>query len=151
MGNPVGAQALADFSRLLAHGTSITIATRDQQLAPDVVRCCAAAVRTDGTVVVAVPLPEGEQALANIDANRAVALTSCRPTTYEALQLKGIDARRAPWPDAAMAADANRAGFVREVTEVGMSPAVGASLWSSSWVTIVFTPIELRVQTPGAT
>lgn len=143
------APTLADVSRLLAHGNSITIATRDADLAPEITRCAAAAVRADGTVVVAIAMPEGERCMANIDANRMVALTACRPTTYEALQLKGVDARRAPWPDAAVAADANRAGFVREVIEVGMSPAIGASMWSPAWATIAFTPIEIRDQTPG--
>ncbi len=150
MPDPVRSQTLADVSALLEHGTSITIATRDGDFLPDVTRCCAAAVRPDGTVLVAIAMPEGERALSNIDANAVVAVTACRPTTYEALQLKGTDARRQAWPDAAVAADANRAGFVREVTEVGMSPAVGSSLWAPTWVTIAFTPTELRVQTPGA-
>lgn len=150
MGNPVGLQQLADFTRLLAYGTSITIATRDGDLTPDCVRCCAAMVQPDGTVLVAIAMPEGERALANIEANRVVALTACRPTSYEALQLKGIDAKRCAWPEAARAADANRDGFVREIVEVGMPAPLGAALWSQAWSSIVFTPTEMRTQTPGA-
>lgn len=144
-------RTLAEVAQLLAHSPSITIATRDEAFAPEIVRGCAAAVRADGTIVVAVAMPEGERALANLDANGAIALTMSRPTTYETLQVKGRDAHREAWPDAALAVDQQRVGFMREVGEVGMPPALGGVMWSRAWIAIAFTPTEIREQTPGAT
>lgn len=137
------------LSRLLTLGPSLLLVTSDASRCPNVARCGAAQVRADGTILVAVALPEGERALANVTANGRVALTAALPTTYETLQAKGSDARRVPWAEIDVCAEAHRALFEREVIAVGLPPGSADRMWSNRFDAIVFTPSALFEQTPG--
>src|SRR5262249_1442498 len=74
---------------LRASGPSLIIATRDADSVPEVCRCAAARVGTDGLIRLAVPLPEGERSIANATSTRVIALAATLPSTYHGIQIKG--------------------------------------------------------------
>lgn len=149
MRSPPPVPTLEELRGFLCLGVSLLVATRDPKMAPTITRCGAARLDDDGLVRVAVPLPEGTRALADLDGTSVIALTAARPTTYRTLQVKGRDARRLEWPGHERIAAAHRSAFVAEVTALGLPRPVAAGMWSRRFATIAFTPHEIFDQTPG--
>lgn len=151
MGAPLPTSALDEIRRILELGVSIVAVTRDGNMAPAITRCGAARLGDDGMLRVLVSVPEGTRALENIDATGAIALSVVRPTTYRTLQIKATDARRIEWPGHQAIALAHRPAFQREVEFLGLPPSITGFLWSSDFVPVGFTPLEVFDQTPGPT
>jgi hypothetical protein len=142
---PVAREDLADF---LSQGVSLVAVTRDDRMMVEISRCAGARMDARGRVWVAVPLPEGKRTLVNIDTTGVIALSAALPSNYRTVQLKGIDAERAEWPELAQVALQHRARFAEVLAELGTEWIVPA-LWSYEFAAVVFTPREMFDQTPG--
>lgn len=145
-----GAPSLDDLRRHFEEGPSLLISTCDADLRPDLARCSAARVLPDGTVLVAVNMPEGRRSIENVRTNGRVALTAARPTTYGCLQVKGGGARVETWPEQARAIALHRSIFVSEIVKAGLPAGHAEVVFSAECIAIAFTPEVILDQTPGA-
>jgi hypothetical protein len=150
MSEPHEMPSLDQLRRHLEDGPSLLIATRDGELRSDVTRCSAARVLASGTVVVAVNMPDGRQAIENVHANGQIALTAARPTTYACLQVKGSGARVEAWPEQARALAFHRSIFVGEIVKAGLPARQADAVLTTECITVAFTPDVILDQTPGA-
>lgn len=149
MASNVPAEALADLAQLLAHGPSLLLVTRDASLRPEIVRAGFGTVTDDGSILIAVPLPEGRRTVANLEDNGVVALSAARPTTYRTLQVKGRGARRCTRPDVEAQAERHRERMGDEIAAVGLDGGITRVFWSHRFAVFAFTPDEIYEQTPG--
>ena len=149
LGSPVPRQDLQAF---LSLGVSLALATRDDRMAVELVRCAACALDADGRVFFAVPLPEGRRTVLNLEGTGVVALTAALPTDYRTVQLKGTDARRVEWPEQTQRVQQHRARFHSSLMSVGLPDAYSLAILSneaSGCVSFAFTLSEVFDQTPG--
>ena len=146
-----GRTSLDELRSFLVLGVSLLVGTRDALMRPALVRCGGARLGADGLLRIAIPIPEGESTLANIDATGVIALTAARPTSYRTLQVKGRDAARAEWKELGAVTRAHRSALVAEVVEVGLDGDQSGRSWSNRFVALSFTPQEIFDQTPGPT
>lgn len=144
-----------DHAALLGRRVSIIAGTRDAALVPHLMR--ATGFRIDaaaGTVTVLLCAVQAAELLADIAANRAIAVVFSEPTTHRTLQLKGFDARETPpLPGDAARAAAYRESLADELGEIGIprEPVVGGLLQcAGGLVAVTFTPTLAFRQTPGA-
>lgn len=147
---PLPKAALDNLAGFLSIGPSLLIVTVDAGAVPEVCRCAAARLGEDGLIRLAVPLPEGERAIANVAATGAIALTATRPSTYHGIQVKGRDAQAADWPELAEVVEAHARAFTLEAERMGVRGLIDR-LWSKRFRCVVFTPDAIFDQTPGAT
>jgi hypothetical protein len=146
LGSPVLRQDLQAF---LSLGVSLALATRDDRMAVELVRCAACTLSADGRVFFAVPVPEGQRTVLNLERTGVVALTAALPADYRTVQLKGTDARRVDWPEQTQRVEQHRAIFCESLLSLGVPEAYTRSLWSQECVSFAFTPTEAFDQTPG--
>jgi hypothetical protein len=75
---------------MMRSGVSVTVATRDDGLRPEVVRAWGPAVTADGSLLtLCVPAPPGSATRSNLEANGETAVLFVSPVDYRALQVKG--------------------------------------------------------------
>jgi len=144
--DPATAPDLAEFLTL---GVSLMAATRDRRMTVELTRCAAARIQSDGRIVVAVPVPEGQRTLDNVERTGIFALSAALPTSYRTLQLKGRDAVRTDWPEKDLASSEHRARFVQALMEIGWPGHYASAFWSLECQAVVFTASEIFDQTPG--
>jgi len=74
---------------MMLSGVSVTVATRDAGLRPEVVRAWGPAVTADGSLLtLSVPAPPGSRTRSNLEANGEITVL-CVAVDYRALQVKG--------------------------------------------------------------
>jgi hypothetical protein len=128
----------------------VIVATRDADLRPEITR--AWGVRLDGDVLeVCVQAPPGSPTHAALVPGAQVAVSACRPTTYESVQLKGAVTRVAASDAAELArAEAGRDAFIAEAIQVGVLPHLAPRFYDGDALVAVTVAIAARYdQTPG--
>jgi predicted pyridoxine 5'-phosphate oxidase superfamily flavin-nucleotide-binding protein len=133
---------------------SILAATHDAGLTPNLVRahgCSVSADRRELTIWLAAS--QAGAVLADIRANRAVALVFCRPSTHQALQVKAADAEIIPAErDAAREVRRYHAQMQTEVGLLGFSEPMREAMFScrpGDLVALRCMPYAVFEQTPG--
>jgi hypothetical protein len=144
-------EATAEFIR---RGSSMTVAARDDQHVPVSARAYGCRISADRqTVTVFVARRQAERLLSHVDSNRNIAAVFSRPTTHQAVQLKGTDARVCALEPGDGQIVAEWVGsFVVELGQLGFTaPFVHAAFAArpDEMSAIVFTPSDAFVQTPG--
>jgi len=130
-------------------GVAIVVATRDQNLRPEVGRGWGPAV--DGTAVtLCVTSPAGFGTRANLESNGAIAVTCSLPTTYRSVQMKGaaVEVRDVSAADEARV-DAHLDAFMTQVRQVGIPAEYRLAAIVGPLFTVTFAVAELFDQTPG--
>lgn len=143
----------AEHLALLGEGVGVSIASRDANHLPDLVRAVGHRVERSGELTVFVSRIDGAGVLENLRANAAIAVVFSQPSTHRTLQVKAnrvtiSNAGEADLPVVercreAMAADLARIGFPREFTLrlLSFDPA--------QLVAVRFRPESAFDQTPG--
>ena len=141
----------AELASHIEAGIAIVVATRDDDMRPQITRGWGASVTDDGAALtLCVAAAEGSRALDNLRANGAIAITFSSPTTYRTVQAKGVvtDLR------AATARDLARRGEHIEdlldlVEQVGIERELARRLARGEVVAVTVAVRELYQQTPG--
>lgn len=144
-------QLTADISSFLASPVTIILGTRGEGFTPDIARGVGLAVLPDaGTVDIMVSRWQWPVAVANLQANGALAMTVSAPQTYQTYQLKG-QATVHPASDADIALAAR---YVRRMLDVFAEFDMTAA-FSGNWMSLRdlmvarLTVAEIFIQTPG--
>ena len=140
-----------ELARLVEGGIAIVVATRDDDMRPQITRAWGASVAEDGTeLTLCVTASEGSRALDNLRANGAIALTFCRPTTYRTVQAKGVvtDLRQ-PGERELARRDEHLVDFLDETDQVGLERRVARRVAAGEVVAVTVAVRELYEQTPG--
>ena len=140
-----------EFKSFLESGVSISIATRDARLAPDGTRVWAATVDADRVHVTAyLTAKTADPILANLEANKQIALCFDRPSDSRACQLKGtfVGSRRCR-PAEREEIERQFEGFLADLAIIAV-PRDMLSGWAR-WpaVAVRFKVTEIFKQTPG--
>ncbi|MCH2240748.1 MAG: pyridoxamine 5'-phosphate oxidase family protein [Aquabacterium sp.] len=149
--------ALPDLATLplLQRPVSVLVATRDATHQPHVVR----ALGLQGPprserIAVLIDGAAAEDTLADVRANRQVAVVFCEPSTHRTVQIKGRDARLEPaGPQDAATARSYIGRMTGEIGLLGFAPQMVEALFShdpAALQVLSFTPCEAYEQTPGA-
>jgi hypothetical protein len=147
-GDHVVGPGLAAFVR---SGVATVVATRDDDLGPEIARAWGAEVSTDGaSVTLCVPAPPGSKTLANLEGNGAFTATFVLPTTYRAVQIKGtvLDVCE-PTPEQLARFEEHVAAFIDQAEQIGITPKQVHALVEPEYVAVTFSVRELYDQTPG--
>jgi flavin reductase (DIM6/NTAB) family NADH-FMN oxidoreductase RutF len=141
----------ADHAAFVRSGVAIVVATRDDDMRPEVTRAWGADVATDGaSVTVCVAAPPGSQTRSNLERNGAIAVNFTLPTTYRSAQMKGsvLDVRD---PSQAELARVERhiALFADQTEQVGLTRSGAQLLAERNLLAVTFAVRELYDQTPG--
>jgi hypothetical protein len=151
-----GAQARIlgeDIAAFLVGGVAIVVATRDDELRPEIARGWGPEVAENrASVTLCVSLAPGSRTHANLERNGAVAATFSKPSTYRTVQLKGstLDVDE-PDEDQLARVQQHLDSFADEVRQVGLEPTVVRALLEPELLAVTFDVRELYDQTPGPT
>ncbi len=132
-------------------GLSITVACRDAELRPDGAPAFAARVHDDRAhVTLYVPEKAAPPLIRKLEKHPEIAALFDRPTSHRAIQLKGrfVSSRRARVAERAEVVR-QLAGFVRELEEIGIPPAMSAAWQPWPCVAVVFQVTDCFEQSPG--
>jgi predicted pyridoxine 5'-phosphate oxidase superfamily flavin-nucleotide-binding protein len=145
---PIVSEELKDF---LESGLSLSIATRNAELAPDGTRVWAATVDGDRRHVTAfLTAKTAGPILANLEDNQRIALCFDRPSDSRACQLKGVfvGSRRCR-PAERAEIERQFRGFLDDLAIIGVPAAVlsGWVRWPA--VAVRFEVTDVFTQTPG--
>ena len=142
------ADELASFVR---GGVAIIVATRDEDLRPEITRGWGPEVSGDGrSVTLCVTAPPGSKTRSNLAANSAVAVTFSLPTTYRTVQMKGTAAEvREPNAEQLTRVEEHLAAFVDQVEQVGIPRHLAPTFMQPEFVSVTLEVRELYDQTPG--
>ena len=137
--------------RALDPGTTVVMASVDEQHVPSCCRAIAVASSDDGaTITVYVPLATSHDVLRNIATTRRVAITVTAPLTHVSTQLKGtsVDVRLARDDEAAFVR-ARRDAMAETLDAIGIPRRVtqNVACWPAFAVTARID--EMFDQTPG--
>ena len=133
---------------------SINVGARDADNVPTLARALGCRVSPDRRrVTVFLSVPRSGALLKNIRDNGAIAVVISRPSTHQAIQLKGADAEAGPLEegDRALIA-AYEDSFVEELLQIGYRETFARAVvsgQSDEIVGVTFTPVAAFVQTPG--
>ncbi len=140
---------------LLERRVSVIAATRDAAMVPHLMRAVGFRIDDDDAcVTVFLCRPQSRQVLADIAANRSIAVVFSEPTTHRTLQLKGFDAREMPLqPGDGARVAAYRQALGEEISLIGHEAALAHAFLAcpdDELVAVSFTPAQAFQQTPGA-
>ena len=136
---------------LLALGVATIVATRDEELRPEIARGWGISVSPDRSgATLCIEAPRGSRMRTNLERNGAIAVTCSLPTSYRTIQLKGeaFDLRE-PTPQQLEDVERHAAAFAREAEQVGLPTGAGQRLVDPKLVAVTFSVRELYDQTPG--
>jgi hypothetical protein len=142
------------WAAFVQSGVAITVASRDPQNVPTLVRAFGCRVDANRQrVMVLVAASQGEPLIDSVRSTRAIAAVFTQPSTHISLQLKGSDAMltRARAADVRLLKTQVDA-FVADTGSIGYpEDLIRAFLWSedADLIAITFTPIAAFLQTPG--
>ena len=119
-----------DVAEALTLGVACVVATRDEQLRPEIARAFGISLdREAGRIEVCVRGEPDCPTLANLRSNGRMAMNITRPTTYLSLQFKGhATVLGPPTPEQLARAEAHLGRFAAEAVQVGV-PVPLASRW----------------------
>lgn len=142
--------AIARLEELLAAGSAIMVATRDEQSRPHVARGWGGRLDAETRRLdLAITVSDAMRVVVDLEANGAVAVTLVRPTSYLGMQLTGhVEWIGEVGPADQARIDAHIERFVDEVMAVGMSGSVRI-LAGSRFVAIRIAMHQFFEQTPG--
>jgi hypothetical protein len=135
-------------------GVAVGVATRDDHLRPAFARAWGPHVSADlRSLTLCVSATEGSATRANLDANGAVAIGFCPPTTAKAVQLKGVAVVLGdPGVQDLEQVERHVGAFRAECARIGVPPEVANRICEcSTWVLISVSIDEGFDQTPGLT
>jgi hypothetical protein len=142
----------ADVSAFLGRGVAIIVATRDEQLRPEITRGWGPVPSPDGrSLRICLAAEPGSRTVENLACCRELAATFSLPSTYRSVQLKGtVQEHGEPTPADLAAAEAHVAQFVDEVVRMGIPPALAPRFAEGPYIAVTIALRELYDQTPGA-
>jgi hypothetical protein len=140
-----------DVTAFLRCGLAIVVATRDDELQPEIARGWGPAVAPGGTAVtLCVSVGPASRTRANLERNGAIAVTCSRPSTYRTVQLKGVATDVRDPSDAELdRVRTHLAAFVEEVAQVGLAPQRARAVLEPDLAAVTLEVRELYDQTPG--
>jgi len=140
-----------EVAEFLTGGVAAIVATRDDELRPQIARAWGIHVSADGTeLTLCVEAAGGSTTRANLEAKGAVAATFSLPTTYRTVQIKGeVVALAEPTAEQLAAVEEHVAAFSRDVEQVGMPADSGRRMIDRRLAAVTFAVHELYDQTPG--
>jgi hypothetical protein len=138
----------------IQHHVNISVAARDAHNLPAVTRAFGCRVSADRrSITVFLSSAWAATVLNDLQDNGAIAVVIGRPTTHEALQLKGKLERIAPLSDSDRdTIAAYRASFVAELDSAGYHPGFAGAVVGGAvgdCVAVSFEPSSIFIQTPG--
>jgi hypothetical protein len=141
-----------DVAQALTLGVACVIATRDEQLRPEIARAFGIQLdREAARIEVCVRGEDDCRTLTNLRSNGRLAMNVTQPTTYLSLQFKGhATVLGPPTPEQLARAEAHLARFAAEAAQVGV-PVPLAPRWMGELVAAIALDVEqVFDQTPGA-
>ena len=142
------------WAAFIQGGVAITVASRDSQNVPTLVRGLGCRVSGDSQrVMVLVAGSQGDPLTKAIRSTSTIAAVFTQPSTHRTIQLKGIDAaavRTGP-TDLAFARE-HREKWIQELLQIGYTREFSAAIWgppSPALAAIAFTATSAFQQTPG--
>lgn len=148
-GEPVVGSELAAF---LHRGVAATVATRDDDLRPEIARAWGVLVAADGrSLTLCVAAAPGSKTRENLQANGAIAAGFSPPTVARGIQVKGSAlAVLEPDADELDRAEQHLEAFVAEAEQIGVAPDVAGRIFDGgSLVSGTFSVDEVFDQTSG--
>jgi hypothetical protein len=142
------------WATFIQGGVSITLASRDAQNIPTLVRAVGCRVEENRQrVMIFIAGSQGEPLLKAIRSTGTVAAVFTQPSTHISLQLKGSDAvlTRARAADV-RCSKTQQDAFVADTSSIGYpEDLIRAVFWSdpADLMVVTFTPIAAFLQTPG--
>jgi hypothetical protein len=146
----MGASAIDRLEELLAAGSAMMVATRDDGNRPHVTRAWGGRIDpATGRLDLALTVSDDLHVIADLEANAAIAVNIVRPTNYLSMQITGV----VEWigdvsPSDQQRIDEHVERFVGEVVAVGMSPSTRI-LAGTRHVAIRIAMQQFFDQTPG--
>ena len=142
------------WAAFIQGGVAITVASRDSQNVPTLVRGLGCRVSGDRQrVMVLVAGSQGDPLTKAIRSTGTIAAVFTQPSTHVSLQLKGNNAVLTPAKAADVRLSKTQAdGFVADTTPLGYpEDLIRAIVWSdaSDLIAITFSPMAAFLQTPG--
>lgn len=139
---------------LIARRVSVIVASRDAAHRPHLMRAVGRKLSADRSrVTVFMSASTSGQVLADLRANRLIAVVFSEPSTNRTVQLKGSDAVvAAPEPGDAALVQQFLALFIDEIGELGFPENVARTILTvtpDDLVAVHFTPLAAFEQTPG--
>ena len=144
------APAIDRLKELLAVGSAIMVASRDENNRPHLTRAWGGRIDpATGRLDLALTVSDDSRVIADLEANGAIAVNLVRPTNYLSMQITGV----VEWigdvsPSDQQRIDEHVERFVGEVVTVGMSPSTRI-LAGSRHVAIRIAMQQFFEQTPG--
>jgi hypothetical protein len=154
LNRPRFALDIQDTAFLQIEHLSILAASRGPSNIPFVARALGCRLSPDiGQVTLFFSAADAREMFAHIAANHMIAAVFALPSTHQALQLKGSDARVEPLRENDFhLVNSYRKAFVGHLEELGFSSALIETLLdcgSSDLAAVTFTPSSAFSQTPG--
>ena len=152
--SPAFALGIEDAAFLRIEHLSILAASRGPGNIPSVARALGRRLFPDlRQVTLFFSASDAREMLAHIAASRRIAAVFALPSTHQALQLKGSDARVEPFLKKDLPlVNSYRKAFVGHLEKLGFSPALVTTLLAceaSDLAAVTFTPSCAFSQTPG--
>jgi hypothetical protein len=140
-----------DIADLACQGVAVIVATRDEELRPQLSRAWGPALSEDGARLTVCVEAAPESAMArNLASGSPVAATLARLTSHTTVQLKGTVVEVAPpTQDRLDAVTEHVAGFVAETAVVGVPESIARALVGSELLTVTIEVGERFDETPG--
>jgi hypothetical protein len=141
----------ADLVELVQSGVAIVVATRDDELRPEIARAWGPEVSADGsTMRLCVTARPGSKTLSNLEGNGAIAATFSLPSSYRTVQIKGAVLELSAVTAAELERVREHVGsFADEAEQVGIARGMAHRLARAELVAVRFAVGELYDQTPG--
>lgn len=145
-------QLAEEVARFVSGGVAVIVASRDDELRPQVGRGWGTDVSPDGeSVTLCVGAPRDSPMRANLERGRGLAATFTLPTSYRGVQIKGdVLELGEPTEQQLARVDEHYEAFAREAEQVGMTRELTRRLIDPVLVAVTFSARELYDQTPGA-
>jgi hypothetical protein len=140
-----------DLAQLTRRGLVVVVATRDDELRPEIARGWGPDLASDGrSATLCVGASRDSKLLANLTSNGAIAVTLGLPTTYRMMQLKGqVTAIADPTAEQLARVEAHAAAFAAEVESLGLRGPKVRRLVHPELTAVSFAVRERYDQTPG--
>jgi hypothetical protein len=141
----------AELANLHDRGVAIVVATRDDEMRPEIVRAWGIEVADDGmTARLCVSASRDSRTMSNLAGNGAIAVTMVLPSTYLMIQMKGhVTEIGEPTAAQLERVDAHVAAFVAEVEPVGLPAELARRYVHYDFIAITVAVRERYDQTPG--
>jgi hypothetical protein len=140
-----------DIADLVRQGVAVIVATRDEQLRPELGRAWGPALSEDGgRLTMCVEAPADSAMARNLAAGGPVAAMLARLASRATVQMKGPVLEVAPPTQARLdAVAAHVDGFVAETARVGVPEGIARALAGPDLLTVTIAVAERSDETPG--